>query len=118
GLLGLYGLEVQTDPTPLFQQLSNPWPLIVTIVLVAPFVEEVFFRGFVFAGLRTRYGWRWAAAISAALFAASHMELTFFIPGFVLGCVFAYLYQRSNSVWPGMIMHAAMNALAATLLCV
>lgn len=115
-LLDLFGLEVQTDLTPLAQQLSTPWPLIITIVLVAPFVEEVFFRGFVFAGLRARCDWRWAAAISAALFAAAHLQLTFFIPAFVLGCVFAYLYQRSDSVWPGMIMHAAMNALAVAVM--
>ena len=98
------------------RQLSTPWPLIVTIVFIAPFVEEVFFRGFVFAGLRARYDWRWAAAISSALFAAAHLELTFFIPAFVLGYVFAYLYQRSGSVWPGMIVHAAMNALAMAVL--
>ena len=63
-----------------------------------------------------RNDWRWAAAISAALFAAAHLELTFFIPAFVLGYIFAYLYQRSGSVWPGMIIHAAMNALAMAVL--
>ena len=86
------------------------------VVVVAPVVEETFFRGFVFAGLRGRYDWRWAAAISSALFAAAHLELTFFIPAFVLGYIFAYLYQRSGSVWPGMIIHAAMNALAMAVL--
>jgi membrane protease YdiL (CAAX protease family) len=116
GLLDYFGLEVQADLTPLLQRLSSPWPLIVTIVLVAPVVEETFFRGFVFAGLRARYDWRWAAAISAALFAAAHMDLTFFIPAFVLGYLFAYLYQRSNSVWPGMIIHTALNGLAMTVM--
>ncbi|OFW61425.1 MAG: hypothetical protein A2133_06240 [Actinobacteria bacterium RBG_16_64_13] len=115
GLLHSFGLRIQTDLTPLVRQLSTPWPLIVAIVVVAPVVEETFFRGFVFAGLRARYDWRWAAAISAALFAAAHMELTFFIPGFVLGYLFAYLYQRSDSVWPGVIIHAAMNAVAMTV---
>ncbi len=115
-LLAYFGLEVQADLTPLVRELSTPWPLIVTAVLVAPVVEETFFRGFVFAGLRARYDWRWAAAISSALFAAAHMEITFFIPAFMLGFLFAYLYQRSNSVWPGMILHTAMNGLAMALL--
>jgi uncharacterized protein len=115
-LLDSLGLQVQADLTPLVERLATPWPLFVTIVFVAPAVEEIFFRGFVFAGLRARYDWRWAMVISAALFAASHLELTFFIPAFALGCVFAYLYQRSSSVWPGMIMHGVVNALAVTVM--
>ena len=84
-LLHGFGLHVQTDLTPVLRRLSIPWPLIATAVIVAPFVEETFFRGFVFAGLRSRYDWRWAAAISAALFAGAHLSLTFFIPAFLLG---------------------------------
>jgi membrane protease YdiL (CAAX protease family) len=116
GLLDSFGLQVQADLTPLLRRLSSPWPLIVAVVLVAPVVEETFFRGFVFAGLRARYDWRWAAVMSAALFAAAHMELTFFLPAFVLGFLFAYLYQSSNSVWPGMIIHTALNAVAMIIM--
>jgi membrane protease YdiL (CAAX protease family) len=115
-LLMGFGLHEQTDLTPLLRELSSPWPLYVSVVLIAPFVEETFFRGFVFAGLRERYDWRWAAAISGALFAAAHLEVTFFIPSFLLGFLFAYLYQRSNSVWPGMIIHFSVNALACAVL--
>ena len=114
-LLRAFGLQVQTDLTPVLRQLSSPWPLFVAVVLVAPVVEEVFFRGFVFGGLRSRYDWRWAAAISAALFAAGHVQITFFIPAFILGCLFAYLYQRSNSIWPGWILHTLVNGLAMTI---
>lgn len=115
-LLRRVGLQEQTDLTPVLRELSTPWPLILTGVLIAPLAEETFFRGFVFAGLRARYDWRWAAAISAALFAAAHMEITFFIPAFILGYLFAYLYQRSNSIWPGMIIHFLMNAIAFTIM--
>lgn len=114
-LLYEFGLRVQTDMTPVLRGVSTPWPLFATIVLIAPLVEETFFRGFVFAGLRSRYDWRKAAVISAALFAAAHMQLTFFLPAFVLGLLFAFLYERSKSIWPGMIVHALMNALAVTL---
>jgi membrane protease YdiL (CAAX protease family) len=111
-LLRELGLQLQTDLTPVLRQLSSPWPLFVAVVLVAPVVEETFFRGFVFGGLRSRYDWRWAAAISAALFAAGHVQITFFIPAFILGYLFAYLYQRSNSIWPGMILHTLVNGFA------
>lgn len=115
-LLDYFGLRIQADLTPVMERLSSPWPLIVTIVLIAPLVEETFFRGFVFAGLRARHDWRWAMVISAALFAASHLSLTFFIPAFAMGCLFAYLYQRSDSVWPAVILHTLINALAVTVM--
>jgi membrane protease YdiL (CAAX protease family) len=110
--LALFGLSIQIDLVPIFAQLSSPWLLLVGGVVVAPVVEEVFFRGFVFAGLRPGYGWRWAAVISSGLFALIHFTPTAIIPIFFLGYIFAYLYHRSNSLWPAIMMHAATNALA------
>lgn len=114
-LLSLFGLEMQPDLGPAVEQLSTPWPLVFSVVIVAPLVEEIFFRGFVFTGLRARMDWRWAAVISSALFAAMHVQLWAFIPLFSLGFLFAFLYQKSDSVWPGIIMHFLVNALAMTV---
>jgi membrane protease YdiL (CAAX protease family) len=110
--LSLFGLSIQPDIVPLFAGLSSPWLLFIGGVVVAPLVEEIFFRGFVFAGLRNRYGWQKAALSSAALFGLIHFTPTAIIPIFLLGYVFAYLYQRSGSLWPGILMHASSNAVA------
>jgi membrane protease YdiL (CAAX protease family) len=110
--LGLFGLRIQPDLTPIFAQLSSPWLLLIGGAIVAPIVEEIFFRGFVFAGLRPRYGWQRAAVISSALFALIHLIPTAIIPIFILGYIFAYLYQRSESIMPAILMHSATNALA------
>jgi uncharacterized protein len=115
-ILSRFGLQIRTDVTPVLRGLTSPWPFFLTVTIVAPVVEETFFRGFVFAGLRGRYQWVWAAVMSAALFGAAHLELTFFIPAFLLGFLFAFLYQRSNSVWPGMILHFILNTLAVIAL--
>lgn len=111
-ILALFGLRAQVDLVPIFAQLSSPWLLLIGGAVVAPIVEEVFFRGFVFAGLRQRYGWQKAALASSALFALIHLIPTAVIPIFILGYIFAYLYQRSNSIWPAILMHASTNALA------
>jgi len=111
-LLAFLDLRVQTDLVPVFAELSSPWWLLAAGVIVAPVVEEVFFRGFVFAGLRRRYDWRNAAFISSAFFALVHLQLTSVIPIFILGYIFAYLYHRSNSIWPAILMHVSTNALA------
>ncbi len=113
--LALFGLRAQVDLAPIFAELSSPWWLLAGGVIVAPVAEEVFFRGFVFAGLRQRYNWKKAALISSALFAVIHVTPTAMIPIFILGCIFAYLYHRSNSIWPAILMHVSTNALAIGL---
>jgi len=113
--LALFDLRMQVDLVPIFAELSSPWWLLVGGVIVAPVAEEVFFRGFVFAGLRQRYDWKKAAFISSALFAVIHVAPTAMIPIFILGYIFAYLYHRSNSIWPAILMHVSTNALALGL---
>ena len=109
--LALLNLRIQADLTPVFAELSSPWWLLAGGVVVAPVVEEIFFRGFVFAGLCRRYEWQKAAVISSALFALIHLQLTAVIPIFILGYIFAYLYYQSDSIWPAILMHVATNAL-------
>jgi membrane protease YdiL (CAAX protease family) len=109
-LLALCRLRIPDDLGPGLVRLS-PWWLWIGSVVAAPMVEELFFRGFVFGGLRPRYGWQKAAVISAALFAAVHLPRWGTLPlQLVFGYLLAYLYERSNSIWPGILMHAWVNA--------
>jgi membrane protease YdiL (CAAX protease family) len=96
----------------LFSELGSPVWFFVVGVIVAPMVEEIFFRGFLFQGFRHRYGWVAGILISSFIFAAAHLDPVAFIPTFILGAVLAYVYHRSNSVWPGMILHFLINAFA------
>jgi len=109
--LAAFGLRAQVDLVPIFAELSSPWWLLLSGIVVAPIVEEFFFRGFVYAGLAQRYSWRKAALISSALFALIHLQPLAIAPIFVLGYLFAYLYERSKSVWPAVLMHVTTNAL-------
>ncbi len=82
------------------------------LAVTTPVVEEVFFRGFIFAGLTHRLGeWR-AVVASAAVFSAFHVDLAVLIPIFVTGLLLAWLYQRTGSLWPGVFAHAGQNTLA------
>jgi len=86
--------------------------LIFTGVILAPIIEEIFFRGFVYSGLLQKYSWKAAALISSFLFAVVHMQLVALIPTFLMGLVLAYLYHRSKSIWPGIILHLIVNSFA------
>jgi hypothetical protein len=80
--------------------------------VVAPLAEELFFRGFAFPPLRQRLGLVAGIAADAGLFALAHFTPTVFPPIFALGVFFCLLYEYTGSLWPGMMLHAAVNALA------
>ena len=111
-ILVMLGIKTQgQEITQLFGALKSPvWFFIVGAIL-APLVEEIFFRGFLFQGFRARYGWVPGLLLSSAIFGLAHLDPVALIPTFILGCLLAYLYQRSNSVWPGVIMHMLVNSL-------
>jgi membrane protease YdiL (CAAX protease family) len=110
--LAVFDLRMQNDMVPIFAELSSPWWLLLVGIIVAPVVEEIFFRGFLYAGLAERYSWRKAAVISSAFFAIVHLQPLAIVPIFILGYIFAYLYRRSGSIWPAVVMHVSTNALA------
>ena len=85
---------------------------LVEYVLFAPVFEELAFRGLLFGVLRRRFQWGPAAVLSAAIFAVAHgYGLIGFISVFWSGVIWAWVYERTGSLLPGMIGHAINNLL-------
>ena len=82
------------------------------LAVVTPVVEEMFFRGFIFAGLAPRLGVGRAMVVSSVVFSLFHLDIGVFVPIFMTGLLLAWLYQRTGSLWPGVLAHAGQNALA------
>jgi len=112
-IVNVLGWDMGTDVKEITEDVSSPglvtFALVLGAVVVAPFVEEMFFRGFIFAGLRERYGWKIGALTSAGLFTIVHLNPIAIPTLFMLGFAFAFLYHRSNSLWPSILMHAIWN---------
>jgi membrane protease YdiL (CAAX protease family) len=110
--LGLFQLQVQPDVLPAFGEgLQGLSQAILVGGLVAPIAEEAFFRGYLYAGLRSHYGRVAAVVLSAALFATAHILPTSWPPVFLLGALFSLLYEQTDSLWPAVILHGMINSL-------
>ena len=93
---------------------SVPLTVLVGILslALAPVMEETFFRGFLFGGLRGRWGFFFAALSTGFLFALAHVDPLVFIPFTAVGMIFAWGYVYSGSILAGMIAHLLFNSIS------
>ncbi len=90
----------------------------VLVIALAPISEELFFRGFLFGGLRGRMTFWPAALVSGVFFGLIHLlggSWEVIPPLTAFGVLLAWLYERTGSLGPPMLMHALQNALAFTI---
>ena len=84
---------------------------LVASVVLAPAFEEIIFRGVLYGSLRARFGVWPAVVMSAAIFALAHgYGAAGFASVFLSGALWAWSYERTRSLLPGMIAHMANNA--------
>ena len=88
----------------------------VGAVLIAPFVKETFFRGFVLGGLNRVWWLIPSALFSAVLFSAMHFSLHLIIPFSVGGLVFGAMYLRTKHLTAPAMAHAGWNLGVTVLL--
>jgi membrane protease YdiL (CAAX protease family) len=84
----------------------------LAVVVLAPIVEELTFRGIGFTLLGSRYG-TWVAILgTGVLFGAAHGLLEALPVLAFFGVAVGYLRDRTRSIYPGMLLHSSFNALA------
>ncbi|MDI6817412.1 MAG: type II CAAX endopeptidase family protein [Actinomycetota bacterium] len=88
---------------------------VLMVVVLAPIVEELFFRGFLYQALRQRWGANVAIVASGVLFSLAHFSLYLLVPIAVIGFALAYLYERTDSLGPPIILHALNNLISVVV---
>jgi membrane protease YdiL (CAAX protease family) len=115
-LLDAAGIHPDTElPDAVFESALPLGIVIVLTVAVAPVVEEVFFRGFVFSGLTRRWGPVWGVVASSSLWGAAHLGNSGYLyvvpPIVMIGAMFAWGYHYSKSILPSIGAHFLFNLL-------
>lgn len=117
------GEKTQLQPQAPVQLLldSNLSPPVLLLFLLhvamgAPLVEELFFRGLLYGGLRQVCSWRIAALTSGVLFGAMHGDPQRLLLLTGLGVFLAILRERTQTLWVPILVHGLFNTVMLLLL--
>jgi len=85
-------------------------------IVLGPFSEEVFIRGFLYGYMRSRIGVGFGLLVQAVIFAVLHLDLSFSVSSFglvfegiVVGFLLGILYEVSASLYPSILCHSTGN---------
>lgn len=88
----------------------------VLSVLMAPFVEEIFFRAFLYQGFAKKWGMYAGIGLSGFVFGLAHVadaDTLLIAPAIgVIGCIFAWSYAKTGSIYPSLIAHVIFNLIS------
>ena len=94
----------------MFERMSSDHvTAIVGTCILAPFLEEMLFRGIILRSFLLQYTRRFSILASAALFGIAHMNLYQFAIGLAIGILAGWIYERARSIWPCILLHGAYN---------
>ncbi len=119
----LVGVEDPVQQQLLQDALAGGLPLVLVALLavvVAPFVEEVIFRGVLFRALADRINLPVGLVLSAGIFAGIHIEVLasqpFALVGlFTVGFLLAWAYHLTGNLMVPILGHAVFNAISLGL---
>lgn len=86
------------------------WSMLLLVSVMPAIFEELAFRGVIQSTLEHVVNDREAWLIQAALFSVLHLLPIIFPSHFLMGLCFGYIRNRSKSLYPSMVLHAAWNA--------
>lgn len=101
--------------------IDDPWKYLVcviTAVVIAPVLEELFFRGIILRFLAGKMSELLALIISAAFFSLLHFNLDSLLPIFMLGFLLGKIYRETGDIRTSIWMHMLFNGLSVALISV
>lgn len=110
------GMELPADNQVMVDLILNhegpAWPLVLMglfVIVGAPLVEEIGFRGMIYPAFREVWPRGWAVAFTGFLFAVIHGNLATLLPIAMLGAWLCLVRDRFG-LWPCVLLHMGVNA--------
>ena len=102
-----------------FNQLTQRYEYLLaffTLVVIAPFAEELLFRGYLYGKLKKYIPIWLAVLVTSAIFGAFHGAWNLAVDTFALSLVLCALREITGSIWSSILLHMMKNGLAFFIL--
>ena len=107
---------MSTGEVEMFEQMtSGDLVSVVGACVLAPMLEEMLFRGIILRSFLRQYSTRRAIVFSALLFGLAHLNIYQFASASLIGLLFGWLYARTRSLLPCILLHATYNGTLVVL---
>ncbi len=111
------GYTAPVGPTVFPRNGAEAFWLTFSTVIVAPVCEEIIFRGYIQRAYERGSPWR-GIVVGGIVFVLYHLRFQG-APGLVpIAFALGFVSWRSNSIFPGMVLHAAYNGIASLFIIV
>jgi hypothetical protein len=111
--------ELSSEARELTDKATDPVGVVLLILIVvvsAPLIEELFFRGLFQRAAGRRFGPVWAVVLPAVVFGAVHLQPLQFPALVLFGLVAGLLVRRFDRLGPAIWAHVGFNAIAVAAL--
>ena len=111
----IFDASLDTRAQSLVDSINGPIDLIALflgVVVGAPIVEEIFYRGILQRALVDRFGTAIGIGVASLLFGAVHFSWVNLIPLSVVGAGFGFLFHKYGRLLPAIIAHMTFNFIA------
>ena len=83
---------------------------ILSLIVVAPILEEVIFRGLILSRLQRGFSARSAILLSSLVFGLVHVNFLGILYAFALGLLLGFVFVRTRNIGNAIVLHMAFNA--------
>ncbi|MCL1917293.1 MAG: CPBP family intramembrane metalloprotease [Peptococcaceae bacterium] len=108
----IFGQPAPQSIERVLQGAQDPFQIVMIglcAVVLMPMVEELLFRGMLYPPIRRSCGSLQAVFLGALIFAASHGDVFRFLPLLVAAVGLTWLFEKTRSLWPGIVAHGVWN---------
>ncbi|WP_281885968.1 CPBP family intramembrane glutamic endopeptidase [Paenibacillus sp. YYML68] len=105
-----YFLMYKVPGSPMTNTLLAQYPMMaLNAALFGPVIEEVVYRKIIFGSLIRMMSFWPSAILSSIIFALAHFSVKLFLAYAGVGLVLCWVYRKSGSLLPPILVHAALN---------
>ncbi|MED1865956.1 CPBP family intramembrane metalloprotease [Fictibacillus nanhaiensis] len=117
-IMDVLSIGTSNDKTDSLKSNITPFTLMIgflSAAVVSPIYEEIFYRGFLYTWFR-RWGIQKAMIFSSFIFMIVHIPTYNTLPvNFASGLVFCWVYEKTGSIIPAIIIHGVVNGIGISL---